>query len=352
MEFESEDEEAWFTALVAALSCFLMLNMRRLRLRKNIEEKNQGGLGPGKGNARMNIQEDYERVDVYSILCERPEGEMKTHCGFTRQHFDELVEEIGPAVSLPRDLNATRNRPCKSTLENRVLLVLLWLRNYNSYKELAVMFGMTVATVCDEIHHVLPIMIEELRYEITWPTQEERMQLFGTIPGFPEAIGLIDGTKQRTIRTSGTNQDYNGHCKAYVRNAQAVCAFDGTFLDFEPGFIGSTHDSTMYRSSSIGMGLDEHFANDAYLLADTAYLGMPQLFATYRSNQLVGHPERVVFNKVLAAGRVHIERGFSYLKMKFGITRQKWHHYDQTLQSHAMLAAALLCNRMRRFYST
>jgi len=107
----------------------------------------------------------------------------------------------------------------------------------------------------------------------------------------------------------------------------------------------------MYRASEVGESLDEHLLADEHLLGDPGYLGTPGVFATYRSNQLEGHPERVVYNKVLAAGRVNIERSFSYLKQKFGITRDRWHHHSQTLQAQAMMLSALLCNRMRRLYS-
>ena len=87
---------------------------------------------------------------------------------------------------------------------NQILLVLIWLRRYPTMLHLGMHFGISVTTVHDIIHKMLPYFHEYLvhRY-IKWHTMRKWRTLVGTFPDWPNCVAILDGTCFRISRPTG-----------------------------------------------------------------------------------------------------------------------------------------------------
>jgi len=156
--------------------------------------------------------------------------------GETPESFDAIVQRIGIDVTLPRRtprVPATdRRRACKLDVSNRVLLVIIWLRQYLKLYVLACLFGISKSTVAEEIYHVVPIMFIRYRSFITWHSLRKWSNFLNTLPHFPNAVGMIDATTHRIQRPSGPRQVdfYRGDKKYHFMSTQLVIDADGLIV--------------------------------------------------------------------------------------------------------------------------
>lgn len=119
---------------------------------------------PGRGNNRnciSNSSRDPE--DVYNSLKKFP-FLFKRNTRFSVEEFGELVNELAPFILLPRNTRLKfskfqntrrRLRKTKLTVQNRVLLVILWLKNYPTYPMLAAIFGVTEYVISEVLDFYL-----------------------------------------------------------------------------------------------------------------------------------------------------------------------------------------------------
>lgn len=90
----------------------------------------------------------------------------------------------------------------------------------------------------------------------------------------------------------------------------------GKFTNIVAKWPGSTHDSHIFRTSSIALALDGTNFENGVLLGDSAYACMPYLMTPYPEPQT--HSQRR-FNRAHRVTRCLIERTFGVLKRRFHI---------------------------------
>ena len=121
--------------------------------------------------------------------------------GETPEMLNAMVEKVSRGVTAPRHLPRTprteKRRRCILDVRNRVILVIIWLRQYLKLHVLAHMFQISKSTVAEEIYHIVPILFINYRHYITWHSLEKWRQLLNTFYSFPNAVGMIDGTIHR-----------------------------------------------------------------------------------------------------------------------------------------------------------
>ena len=165
--------------------------------------------------------------------------------GETPQSFQFLLHETMWAISTPRKRlvqfgNHFPVGPNLTTLDvyNRLLLVLIWLRHYPRYRILSQIFGISVVTVCADIHHIIPILRFFLQREIQWYTGAEMDELHGYYPEFPNVIGSVDCSIHRIEKPIiGQGNYYRGDKGCHFFNTFAVVDPFGRFRWIEPGFV-------------------------------------------------------------------------------------------------------------------
>jgi hypothetical protein len=58
-----------------------------------------------------------------------------------------------------------------------VLMVFIWLRKYGTLTDLSSLFGVSVPTASNDVHHIIPILRVHLQHHIRWPSLHEFEQL-------------------------------------------------------------------------------------------------------------------------------------------------------------------------------
>ena len=91
-----------------------------------------------------------------------------------RYQFFQLTSETPKTfLLLVQLLHVSTSRVHSLPPQNRILLVFLWLRSYNTYHMLSALFNASVSTVRDEIRTLTPVFYLKLKTYITWPIVEE-----------------------------------------------------------------------------------------------------------------------------------------------------------------------------------
>ncbi|XP_015376078.1 PREDICTED: putative nuclease HARBI1 [Diuraphis noxia] len=211
------------------------------------------------------------------------------------------------------------------SIDRRLLLTLWVLANEKeTFRSVAERFGVSESSA----HRIFTSTVNDihnLRHEyIVWPRGAERVrnslgfQNLRNIP-FPGAFAAVDCTH---IRISGNIKDnsYLNRNRYHSVNLQAVCDFDGLFIDAFVGFPGSCHDAFVFSNSPLYQALEDNprllLPNEHYILGDSAYPLKKYLMKPYRRSILMS-PEQKFFNTVLSSSRTCIEQAFGSLKGRF-----------------------------------
>jgi len=313
------------------------------------EDSDEEKTKPGKGSFHHAKRTSIPGIDVFGNMSTR-EAMLKQNTGMTLNCFCKLVSLVESSVLKPRQ--GTIVHQTKLNVYNRVLMAVLWLHNYSKYNELALLFGVSASYVSLELHHILPIFSVVLRSEIRWPSEDERKTLRGSMANVGEgALFIIDTTKQLVNRSNNPvieRKEYSGIIDDHCRIAQAICLYDGSFVDFEAGYIAIHHDSYTYRHSKVGSNPQSYLSEGEYLIADSAYHGFNEILTSYSREECEEDPQRRLFNHALSNARVRIENQFGILKLRFSCTKERWRHVNRAMQAISMLCAAELTNFIKR----
>jgi len=222
-------------------------------------------------------------IDVYGQAIQQPSG-LKPMVHFTTAEFNELLVECQVHLQRRRvrssfsanPLHSDIVRPSKMTLQNRLLLTLLWLAKNKTFDDLGQQFGISKSTVSEEIHHGIYALHDTLD-EIHFPTPEQRELLRALHRHMKECFGSVDTTAIRISRPSATPAAYwSRHHHMYCTKVQVVTVPPlNIIVSIDAGFPGSVQDKTAYESTAVATMLQP----TDRLLADSAYRGTPSLIA-------------------------------------------------------------------------
>ena len=130
--------------------------------------------------------------------------------GLTVAEFDALCAEVAPlaaAVEPPRRSPKPRQRrrgaghPFQHSLEDRLLMTLMWLRLYPTYEALGVWFDLDQSNVWRTVDRLLGVLKQVTAADISWPVEGQRKKQLAELMGdFPEVQVIIDSTEQRIQR--------------------------------------------------------------------------------------------------------------------------------------------------------
>ncbi|WAR12576.1 HARB1-like protein [Mya arenaria] len=157
-----------------------------------------------------------------------------------------------------------------------------------------------------------------LKFPLTPQTLHDTKSDFYGIAGFPNVIGVIDGTHVQIKAPSHDEPAYVNRMGYHSINTQIV--FDGrdNIIDIVARWPGATHDSRMLRESGLhALFLGGHVPGDhSYLLGDSGYPCKRWLLTPYVNPQ-PGAQTR--YNSAHKTTRSRVERGIGQLKRRWGI---------------------------------
>ncbi|XP_052285788.1 putative nuclease HARBI1 [Dreissena polymorpha] len=136
---------------------------------------------------------------------------------------------------------------------------------------------------------------------------------FYNIAGFPQVVGVVDGTHIRIQAPSANEDDYVNRKGFHSLNVQMICDATFRFVDVVAKWPGSVHDSRIFRESAIRQRF-ERGEIDGLLLGDSGYGCKRYLMTPYQNTD---SPCKERFNISLCRTRVVIEQAFGVLKRRF-----------------------------------
>jgi len=159
-----------------------------------------------------------------------------------------------------------------------MLLHTLWiLATPESFRAVALRFGVRPSTVHAHYLRFISVLCEVGPQFIRWPSQAEKDQTkaaFENYSGFPGIIGCIDGTY--VVITAPTIQPrrfINRHHQ-YAFNIQVICDYRVYVMDVVIGECGAMNDSRVLRRSPVWRKIltDPTMINpDEHLIGDSIY---------------------------------------------------------------------------------
>ena len=290
------------------------------------------------------------------------EAEWEANLRMTRQVFMKLVEELRPYISPdPRSPNRTA-----LSAEKKLALTLYYLKDMGSLSMTANTFGVARSTVSVTVCQVCQAITFYVgpKYISLPKTEEEMRELvvkFESKHGFPQAFGCVDGTHIPIQQPLENSHDFFSYKMKYTLNVQAICDFEGKFIDVDCRWPGSVHDAKVFSNSRINCMLRDGTLPVLYrsllpgvdkvpvlLLGDPAYTLLPHLmkeFTTCTTN------EQVMFNDLLRSSRNPIECAYGRLKERWQILSKpidmKLEHVPQIIYSCFVLHNFCEVNGMR-----
>jgi len=187
--------------------------------------------------------------------------------GLDGNEFNELVRRTAVRIAEPRRRNGRAGkRPTAANLlvEDRLFLVLVFLRSNECYHDLAREYQVSPSYVSRELRHILPIVCGELHNEIRWPQ--------AVPPGDADvhgAQGLIDCTAHWRTELRGDGSWFRSDIGSANLGAQVVTSLNCEVWDIV-FFAGHNNDSGIYRASGMNDILQRR---GILLLSDMGYRG-------------------------------------------------------------------------------
>ena len=247
------------------------------------------------------------------------------------------------------------------SIEEKVLLLLIFYRHNMTHEVLGVMFGLDASNVTRLINKMLPIFEKAVDPKLKHYLDEIKRQstkisnigeFFKKYPGFKTII--VDATEQR--RTRPKNKDkrkkyYSGKKKIFANKTQIIIDKDLRIIDISKSYPGSVHDKRIFDLD----GTANKIPKQSNILADLGYLGTPtehpdiNIILPYKKSK--GQKElpakQRIFNQKHAKKRVFVEHVIGRNK-KFRICsdtyRGKEENYNQIFRNVSALVNLNYCS--------
>jgi len=214
------------------------------------------------------------------------EIEIKNEVFFIKFNLICCVQEVVRVVRTHLDERG-RIRRERTPFQNIMLMVVWLLATPDSFRSVALRFGVNPGTLYYFYFYVIQALREMAEQYIRWPDAAERRAISATIEratGFPNIVGLVDGTHVPIQAPLVDPAQYINRHHEYSINVQAVV--DSTLLvrHLHVGEPGSMHDRRVFRRSDLYrdllsgqiIGPDEHLVGDGgYVQSDFVSITLP-----------------------------------------------------------------------------
>ena len=214
--------------------------------------------------------------DVFGELRLRP-WLLYRMTGETVQSLLSIVEDLRPSIESLNMEGLPRQRIHHSllSLENRILVVFIWLWRYPSSSDLSTIFLVSPTVIERNIHLLIPLLRQFFRNYVRWPSDAEWLERFGRWDNLPGAVRVIDGTLHEIFRPITEPQElyYSGRSRYHCFSTQIVTDNEGNIVFVKCGFHGRMNDAGQWEQivPPIGQGMPLSVPPNTYLLADKGY---------------------------------------------------------------------------------
>lgn len=99
---------------------------------------------------------------TYEQLKPLKPGDFKRKCGVPRETFEYMVEVLRPHL----DRRGKRGGQCKLSVEDQLLLVLEYWREYRTQFHIAISWGLSESAVCRLLHKVESLLMASGKFRL------------------------------------------------------------------------------------------------------------------------------------------------------------------------------------------
>ncbi|XP_062375190.1 putative nuclease HARBI1 [Sardina pilchardus] len=227
-----------------------------------------------------------------------------------REAIRQLLEATG------EDLRRSTRRSFALTAETQLLAALRFFATGSFLQVVGDGHGLCKASVSRSVQAVTDCLLRLVPEHLTFPTREEMTGIQGHFfrtHHIPQVTGVVDGTLVPILTPHDDGHIYICRKGYAAINCQVVCDHRGIILDVVARWPGSTHDSFIFRESTIGREATAS-RGEWRLLGDSGYPLRPFLFTP------VANPEddhKRAFNEAHRLARSVVERTIGRWKMRF-----------------------------------
>ena len=104
--------------------------------------------------------------------------------GETPQSVMMITHDLQPYLT-----NQGRGRRHRHLPSNRILMIMIWLRQYPTYDVLSSLFNMSQAAVTRDIYVIVPLLWYYFKCHVSWPSNAEWLAMRGRWGVFPMLWG-------------------------------------------------------------------------------------------------------------------------------------------------------------------
>ena len=247
--------------------------------------------------------------------------------GVKREDFNIMVEVVEDAY---KERHKKGGRPSNFKSREKVIVLLLYIKNYNAMEDYGIQFDLPKSVVCDYVHEVLEVLLLNKNFTLfgkkhtKFDSSEDR---------------LLDVTEIRILRPKYNQKDkYSGKKHYHTMKIQIIKGKNTGFIyEIQIG-PGKEHDFHLFKRTFEGS------PDNITYTADLGYIGINKITngnTPYKKSKK--HPlteKEEEYNKELAKERIYIEHTNSWIK-RFKILSTKFRNNLKYFASFAVLVCAL-----------
>ena len=249
--------------------------------------------------------------------------------GVKLEYFLKIIEKIRPAWNKLQASKQCHGRNSHlKTLENEVLMVLIYYRCYISHFLFGMHFNIDASNVCRHLKCIEPLIARVVHIKKDRTLSPEELDRV-----------LIDATEIQTQRpTRNQRRFYSGKKKKHTQKIEIVITKEGKILCVSKAYPGRIHDFKIRK-------LSDKISRDVIILADSGYQGLQKIHPKTilphkRRRKCPLMPEQKAHNRALASKRVLIEHVFAQLK-KFKILSSTYRNFQKKLHMRFNIIAGI-----------
>jgi DDE superfamily endonuclease/Helix-turn-helix of DDE superfamily endonuclease len=250
-----------------------------------------------------------------------------------RRRFVEAEIERLNRVDRQRAIGGGREQ--ELSIQDQLLLTLIWLRCYPKQGVLSYLFGTSESSVSRIISRVLPLLEASGRdtMRLPDPGRKRRRSLDELLKDTPELAVIIDSFEQKVQRHQDRKESdahYSGKKKQNTLKVQvAVDEEYGLFVDVSESVPGPTADLELLKQSQ----LLERLPKEIGAIGDLAYLSIDKLHPDGKGASPRRKPrgkerpaEDILFNRAFAKRRIKVEHSIGFARRFESISQADRHH--------------------------
>lgn len=246
------------------------------------------------------------------------------------------------------------------TLEDQLLLTLVWSRLYLIYLTIEYLFEVDESTVSRTLQRIQPLLQDKFMLPERLPkkkirTIEELKKFLPPDIDFDDI--LADATEQvipRPEKKRKRKPYHSGKKRKFTIKTQIATTRKGLIIHASPTVGGRTHDYKLFKKSR----LPEVIPKDTILFVDSGYQGIkkdyPNLAVSIPFKRHRGHPELTrsekIFNKKQRRVRIRVENTIAKLKKYNALSvvyRHSLQNYNQTFRFVANVVNFRMIQRLQ-----